>query len=129
MGFATVAAASIELSQLPRRVRSGLPRYPIPALRLGRLAVSETDQRKGIGRALLAEVLGLAVAQSQASGCFGVLVDAKDGAKPFYEKHGFEVLVAEEGVLSSTTPMFLHIKTILAALSGRGAARPQPGSS
>jgi hypothetical protein len=38
LGFATVAAAQLEIDDLPLAVRRKLPRYPLPVLRLARLA-------------------------------------------------------------------------------------------
>jgi GNAT superfamily N-acetyltransferase len=64
VGFATVAASSIERAGLPSaRLRKRLPAYPLPVLRLARLGVDTRAQGLGIGQALLRHVLGLAVEQ------------------------------------------------------------------
>lgn len=50
VGYYTVAAASVPLSDLPDELRKKLPRYPaVPAVLLGRLAVDRAFQGKGIG--------------------------------------------------------------------------------
>ena len=119
-GFATVSAAQVELMQLPEAERKGLPAYPVPAIRLSRMAVSVEAQGRGIGAALLRHVNRLALElSSDKVGCAGVLVDAKPDAKGFYLRYGFIELESIEGALPDhleTTPMFLGVRRIRAAL-------------
>ena len=57
-GYYTLASASILLSDLPETLAKKLPRYPsVPAVRMGRLAVSDSFKGKGLGAALLADAL------------------------------------------------------------------------
>src|SRR6266540_4392288 len=49
LGFATVAPRHVDIENLPERARKKLPRYPIPALGLARLAVDKSAQSMGIG--------------------------------------------------------------------------------
>lgn len=119
VGFATVAAGGLERRALPGpRLRRRLPAYPLPILRLARLGVDRSAQGRGVGRLLLRHVLALAVAQRDALGCVGVAADAKPGAAPFYAKLGFTPLegVREGRLHGESTPMFLDIRTIAAAL-------------
>ena len=52
--YYTIAAASIPLVELPREEAKRLPRYPtLPAVRIGRLAVDQRFQGRGLGGALL----------------------------------------------------------------------------
>lgn len=44
LGFATLSATSITIEGFPKAVRKRLPKYPLPALRLARLAVAESAQ-------------------------------------------------------------------------------------
>jgi GNAT superfamily N-acetyltransferase len=60
LGFATVSAAQIDVQDLPAAQQGRLPRYPLPVLRLARLAVDRKAQGRGIGLALLKAVLILA---------------------------------------------------------------------
>src|ERR1043165_1410956 len=53
LGFATVAPRHIDIEDLPERTRKTLPRYPMPALGLARLAVDASAQSTGIGAQLL----------------------------------------------------------------------------
>ncbi len=119
LGFATVAASSIERKSLPSaRLRRRLPGYPLPVLRLARLGVDSRAQGLGVGRALLGHVLGLALGQRDRSGCVGVVTDAKPDAVAFYERYGFVPLegVREGALHGEPTPMFLPVGTIAAAL-------------
>lgn len=87
-GFVTVSAGQIATTSLP--AQSKLPRYPAPILRIGRLAVDNRHQGKGIGQDLLAFTLRLAMEFSQRVGLYAVVVDAKhDKAKAFYIRLGF----------------------------------------
>lgn len=119
VGFATVAASSIERALVPSaRLRKRLPAYPLPVLRLARLGVDMRAQSLGIGRALLRHVLTLAVEQRDRLGCVGVVVDAKPEALRFYESVGFVPIAGVlEGLLhGEPQPLFLAIDVIASAL-------------
>ncbi len=116
LGFATVSASHLELDALPESQRRRLPAYPLPVLRLARLAVDSGAQGLGIGRGLLRAVFILARRMSADFGCVGVVIDAKPGALAFYSKLGFSALATSRGTLGDRpepTPMFLPIDTIL----------------
>ncbi len=120
VGFATVAASSIERAGVPNlRLRRRLPAYPLPVLRLARLGVDVRAQGFGIGRALLRQVLHPSVEQRERTGCIGVVTDAKADAVAFYERLGFAALRdVREGMLhGEPTPMFLAIATIASAVT------------
>ena len=128
LGFATVTASELLGAQLPAARRKKLPKYPLPVLRLARLAVSRTAQGRGVGSELLRAVFVLAhrmaddsdlvtVLQRMADdyGCVGVVVDAKEGAVTFYERLGFFLLEVERGQLGDRPeprPMFLELGAI-----------------
>ncbi len=87
-GFVTLSAGQVEASDLPVHLK--LPRYPVPILRMGRLAVDRHFQGQGIGRDLLAFALRLAIDFSERIGLYAVVVDAKDErAAAFYRRLGF----------------------------------------
>jgi GNAT superfamily N-acetyltransferase len=115
LGFATVAASSLERNRLPSaRLRRRLPAYPLPVLRLARLGVDIRAQGMGVGGALLGHVLKLALDQRDRLGCVGVVTDAKPNAIAFYERYGFARLegVREGALHGEPTPMFLPVGTI-----------------
>lgn len=114
-GFATVAAAELTTVALPLSRRRGLPTYPLPVLRLARLAVDERHQRQGIAHTLLRGVFTLAWKMATDTGCLGVVVDAKPEAIGFYEKLGFVVLYPVAGQLGDRPEpraMFLELGAI-----------------
>lgn len=118
IGFATVAASSLERRHVPGpQRRRRLPGYPLPVLRLARLGVDTRAQGRGIGGALVRHVLGLAMDQRDALGCIGVVTDAKVEAVAFYERLGFVRLegVPEGLLVGEPVPMFLGIDVITAA--------------
>jgi GNAT superfamily N-acetyltransferase len=115
LGFATVAASELVVADLPAGKRKRLPHYPLPVLRLARLAVDERAQGRGIGSALLRAVFTLAHRMASDFGCIGVVVDAKPDAISFYERLGFVPLEAHAGQLGDRPeplPMFLELGAI-----------------
>jgi GNAT superfamily N-acetyltransferase len=115
LGFATVSAAQIEIRDLPAAKQGRLPRYPLPVLRLARLAVDSKAQGRGVGLTLLKAVFVLARAMASDFGCIGVVVDAKPKAVAFYERYGSTALDVVQGQLGDRpepTPMFLEIGAI-----------------
>lgn len=118
LGYATIAPGQIDADAVPVKDRPGLPRYPLPILRLARLAVGESDRSRGVGTALLRFVLELALRLEREYGCLGILVDAKPGAEAFYTRHSFltlEPLEGEPGTRPRPTTMFLSIRDVQAA--------------
>lgn len=115
LGFVTVAAGQIEIDELPKTRRKKLPQYPLPVIRLARLAVAERAQQRGIGALLLRAVFQIAHDTAASIGCVGVVVDAKPDAVPYDQRYGFEAIDALEGALDSRpqpTPMFLPLNAI-----------------
>ena len=115
LGFATVSPGHIEIEDLPALLRKKAPRYPLPVLRLARLAVDERARGQGLGTQLLRFVLKLSVRMAADYGCVGVVVDAKPNAAAFYSKYGFIPVEAVEGEASSRpkpTAMFLAMRVI-----------------
>ncbi|MBX3418032.1 MAG: GNAT family N-acetyltransferase [Pirellulaceae bacterium] len=100
LGFATVSATSISIEALPKSIKKKLPNYPLPALRLARLAVAEIAQGMGLGKQLLKAVFQIAHEMADRTGCVAVVVDAKPAAIEFYKKFGFETFEAISGTLA-----------------------------
>jgi predicted GNAT family N-acyltransferase len=91
-GYYTLASTSVALSDLPAAMAKKLPRYPLlPAVRMGRLAVSTAHRGTGLGAALLANAMQRACRAEIAAYAF--VVDAKDArAAAFYAHHGLQML-------------------------------------
>jgi len=88
-GYYTLAATSVPLPDLPDEIRAKLPRYPtIPAVLMGRLAVDDNHSGKGLGGALLFDVIQRSLTAEIAA--YAMVVDAKDDeAVAFYRHFGF----------------------------------------
>ena len=117
-GFYTLTATSIALQALSPEIVKKLPRYPVvPAALLGRLAIAQKAQGKGLGAALLADAL-IRTARAEL-GVFAMIVDAKDeAAQRFYERFGFTLLSGE------TRRLVLPLATVLRQLeNNKGSAR------
>lgn len=111
VGYYSISMTEIKRESLPENSRRGLPRYPLPGMRLGKLAVDQSIQGRGVGGELLMESFRKAVRFSSEVGIFAVTVDAKNqSAKQFYLKYGFIPL--EDDELS----LFIPINTIIKVL-------------
>ncbi len=124
LGFATVTVGHVEIEDLPSGLRKKLPDYPLPILRLARLAVEQNAQGRGVGEHLMRTVFSLAIELREKLGCVGVVVDAKPGAEKYYIRYGFVELEVIEGEIEerpSPKPMFLPLPAVAQALR---TARP-----
>lgn len=90
-GFFTLAAASLERQLVTVGALDRLPRFPIPAVLLARLAVDRRVQGQGLGTWLFDEALRktLLLASEGPIGVRVLVTDAKsERAATFYERKG-----------------------------------------
>jgi GNAT superfamily N-acetyltransferase len=107
LGYYTLSTLSIELSQLPQALARKLPRYPVPAALLGRLAVNQVSQGHGVGKMLLIDAIKRTLAVSDEIAIYAMVVNAIDErAQHFYEQFGFSLLS------SDNQRLFLPLKSI-----------------
>jgi GNAT superfamily N-acetyltransferase len=105
IGFVTLSAGQVATAQLPAHLK--LPRYPVPVLRIGRLAVDRRHQGLGVAQELLAFALHLAVEFSQQVGLYAVVVEAKNvKVRDFYARLGFS------GMLDDPLSLYLPLATL-----------------
>lgn len=89
-GYYTLANNSIDFAELPPELARRLPRYPVPTVLLGRLAVDVSLQGLGLGRMLLFDACQRIRELADEIGIHAVVVHAlNDKAKDFYASHGF----------------------------------------
>jgi GNAT superfamily N-acetyltransferase len=90
-GFYSLTADALSPATFPEAFSQHYPgQYPIPAIRLVRLARHTAYRGKGIGKLLLVDALIRSVATSSQVGVAVIVVDAKSAsAKSFYEKSRF----------------------------------------
>jgi ribosomal protein S18 acetylase RimI-like enzyme len=98
IGYYTLSAFAVDLTELPSQLRKRLPRYPqVPVVLLGRLAVDQRFAGQGWGKALLIDALRRSLEHSRQIAAMAVVVDAKDdAARSFYERYGFQRLADHE---------------------------------
>lgn len=113
LGFVTVSPGALDAEDLPSGRK--MPPYPVPILRVARLAVDESAHGRGLGAALLRFAIELAERMMAEVGCVGLVVDAKRNAVSFYRRYGFvelEVIEGATGVRPEPTPMFLALGSV-----------------
>jgi ribosomal protein S18 acetylase RimI-like enzyme len=99
-GCFTLGAAQITFQELPETLRRRLPAYPIPAVRLSRLAVDRRWQGHKLGELLLGDAVRRGALAAEQIGILLMVVDAKDSAAAaFYAKYGFLALPDAEQVM------------------------------
>jgi GNAT superfamily N-acetyltransferase len=106
--FYTLSSNSISKEYIPSEFASKLPKSyaSIPAILIGRFAIDNRFQNRGLGKLLLIDALKRSYDISLKIGIFAVVVDPIDEvAINFYKKYGF-ILLPDSG------KMFLPMKTI-----------------
>lgn len=90
IGYYTLSATAVSFDQLSEQDRKRLPRYPVPGMRIGRLAVAREHQGKGIGELLIGDAVDRCLALTREVGIKILVVDAlNEQVVGFYEKYGF----------------------------------------
>jgi ribosomal protein S18 acetylase RimI-like enzyme len=113
VGFYTLSASEIARASFPPGIIKGLPRYPVPVIKIGQIAVDKRFQSQGTGKAVLAHALRT-VLRNPTYGAVAVVVDSlTDHATEFYRRHGF---VSIDGTKAS--PMVISLGTVAKAFGG-----------
>ncbi len=88
IGFYTLCATSVALTELPEEVTRKIPRYPeIPAILVGRVA--RDVNHPGVGALLLADAITHCVRVASEIAKPGSVDSKGEAATRFYEKFGF----------------------------------------
>jgi GNAT superfamily N-acetyltransferase len=103
VGFATLAAATIEVKHIDGPRIAGYTPNTYPCIRLARLAVDKNYEGRGIGPYLLLWAMGKFEKISKQIGCRYLTVDSKRESMWFYKKYDF-VLV--EKTINRPHPTF-----------------------
>lgn len=98
--FFSLSAGAIGCADLPAELARKLPRYPIPVALLGRLAVDQAFQGRGLGSILLSDACRKVEQASSVLAVAALVVDAKGAtAADFYRHFGFAPLPGRPGRL------------------------------
>lgn len=94
LGYYTISINYICFDQIPKNLLRGLSQqYPIPTIKLCRLARDKAKSETGFGAILLRDALYRCIIISDEIGIVAVDVDAKnDIVANFYKVHGFQEL-------------------------------------
>lgn len=103
-GYYTLSSSSVKFDLVPEN----LPRYPVPFIHLGRLAVDVSAKGEGLGKALLFHAFNRAAIIAQQLGIFAVEVMAlNEDARQFYLQFGLTELKDDK------MHLYISIKEIL----------------
>lgn len=116
LGYYTLSAYSVHLTELTEALARKLPRYPfLPATLLGRLAIASSCRRQKLGRFLLMDALYRSWKNTSEVASLGVVVEALDeNARAFYLHHEFQSLA------NHPDKLFLAMASIQKAFQARG---------
>jgi GNAT superfamily N-acetyltransferase len=90
LGYYTLAPSHFEFVHAPPKLIKGLPKHPLPSLLLARLAVAESERRKGLGKFLLLDAFERCLRVAREVAFRAIEVEAiDDQAAAFYVKYGF----------------------------------------
>ena len=89
IGYFTLSAAQLELTQLREADRLQLPKHPVPAVRMGRLAIASDEQGRGHGELLVGYAVTRCLEMRETLGVRVLFVDALPAAESFYLCYGF----------------------------------------
>jgi predicted GNAT family N-acyltransferase len=96
LGYYTLSAATLSFAKLTEADRKGLSAYPVPAVRIGRLAGAASARGQGLGELLLQNAIKRILQARGTLGVYAVVVEAKDSsAERFYRKYGFRLCDAK----------------------------------
>ena len=101
VGFYTVTMIALDWPQLPEKLAKR-HKYAKGSALIARLAIDKRFQGEGHGECLLVDALKRILKASELVGYPLVFVDAKEGARSFYEVYGFRPLAHHSHKLSMT---------------------------
>lgn len=108
--FASKSAWKRFLSEIVSHPKRHLKYFP--AIKIGRLAVTNAIQQKGTGRTIISFILDLALSQNERCACKFISVDAYDKSLGFYEKMGFSYFTSnDEG--KDTRQMYIDLTPLI----------------
>ncbi len=92
LGYYALGAATIEPEKLTDDDGKGFSAYPIPAVRIGRLATSLAARGQGVGELMLQNAVKRVLQARSMLGVYGIVVAAKDAKEEaFYRRYGFRL--------------------------------------
>jgi GNAT superfamily N-acetyltransferase len=104
VGYYCLSVGAVAIQDAPKKLTRNMP-DPIPVLVMGRLAIDQTWQNKGLGKALLLDAVRRTLLAGEIAGVAALFVHAlSEDAKRFYISRGF--------LESPVQPMTLFIRLV-----------------
>lgn len=117
LGYYSISPGAIEFARVSDRITKKLGRYDVPVFRLGRLAVSLSVQRRGLGADLLLAAGERALSVAAEVGGVALAIDAKNvRAAAWYVRFGAMPLMDDP--LKLILPLATIASAVNAARSG-----------
>ena len=105
--YYSISSGQVAREVLPLSEQRRLPGYPIPVIKIGRLASDLSVRGEGLGRTMLVDALRRSLLISENLGVYAVEVDAlNERARSFYLRYGFESLQDDQ------LHLLMSIKTV-----------------
>lgn len=102
LAYYALASSAVAAQVATGRLRRNMP-DPIPVVVLGRLAIDQSIQGRGMGRALVRDACLRVMAAAEAIGIRGMVVHALSArAQAFYERVGFDPSPLDPMILMAT---------------------------
>ena len=98
-------------NRLSRRIANAKRRKHYPAVKIGRLAISEEYANQGLGRDIM-RLIKYMFTHGNRTGCRFITVDAYHDAVGFYQKCGFD-FISEKDAQSITRSMYYDLKRFI----------------
>ena len=98
-------------NKVGRKIPNSKRRQTYPAVKIGRLAVSQKFSGLGLGTQMLLSVREMYLSEPHHAGCRFITVDAYRSALPFYERNDFRYLTTKDED-EDTRAMYFDLKAV-----------------
>ncbi len=111
LAYYSISSGQIERENISSEEKKRPPKYPIPVIRLGKLAIDKNCQKSGYGRVMLVDALKRSMLISEQLGVYAIEVHAlNEHVRKFYMSFGFQQL--EDDLLHLYMPL-ATVKNVL----------------
>lgn len=103
VAFFSLVMGEVQLAKANSKLKKNSSHYPIPILKITRMAVEKNYQKSGLGQAMVKFIMQKSIEISQTIGCKAIIVDPiDDSARSFYLRMQFKNNSFEENFMYIT---------------------------